>query len=128
MNILLYDMKAVMSLGMIVDTMTNIWDIWYIGRSHLLTQGLSHALLTYRIMAIFLLSDLIQQTLLYVNRLSQSRDADLFQFALPGLLDRSMGLSPCCRTFDSNRVLCLLSHASYFKGVSHLDHVMVYRD
>ncbi|THX76089.1 hypothetical protein D6D05_06223 [Aureobasidium pullulans] len=67
-HILLYDMKAVMSLGMIVDTMTNIWDIWYIGRSHLLTQGLSHALLTYRIMAIFLLSDLIQQALFSPRR------------------------------------------------------------
>lgn len=66
-----------MFLAMAVDSMTNIWDTWYIGRSHLLTQGISHAMLSYRILAMLLLSELVQEALLYVNRSSQLRDADL---------------------------------------------------
>lgn len=76
-QILLDDMWTVMFLAMAVDSMTNIWDTWYIGRSHLLTQGTSHAMLSYRILAMLLLSELVQEALLYVNRSSQLRDADL---------------------------------------------------
>ena len=66
-----------MFLAMVVDLMTNIWDMWYIGRSHLLTQGISHVVLSYRILAMLLLLELVQEALLYVNRSSQLRDADL---------------------------------------------------
>ncbi|THY38986.1 hypothetical protein D6C99_08822 [Aureobasidium pullulans] len=64
-QILLDDMWTVMFLAMAVDSMTNIWDTWYIGRSHLLTQGTSHAMLSYRILAMLLLSELVQEALLY---------------------------------------------------------------
>lgn len=76
-RILLDDMWTVMFLAMVVDLVTNIWDMWYIGRSHLLTQGISHVMLSYRILAMFLLPELVQEALLYVNRSSQLRDADL---------------------------------------------------
>ncbi|THY00539.1 hypothetical protein D6D03_06441 [Aureobasidium pullulans] len=62
-QILLDDMWTVMFLAMAVDSMTNIWDTWYIGRSHLLTQGISHAMLSYRIPAMLLLSELVQEAL-----------------------------------------------------------------
>ncbi|THX95765.1 hypothetical protein D6D08_01120 [Aureobasidium pullulans] len=62
-QILLDDMWTVMFLAMVVDLMTNIWDMWYIGRSHLLTQGISHVMLSYRILAMLLLSELVQEAL-----------------------------------------------------------------
>ncbi|THW76640.1 hypothetical protein D6D17_10422 [Aureobasidium pullulans] len=62
-QILLDDMWTVMFLAMAVDSMTNIWDTWYIGRSHLLTQGTSHAMLSYRLLAMLLLSELVQEAL-----------------------------------------------------------------
>ncbi|TIA26331.1 hypothetical protein D6C81_00881 [Aureobasidium pullulans] len=62
-QILLDDMWTVMFLAMVVDLVTNIWDMWYIGRSHLLTQGISHVMLSYRILAMLLLSELVQEAL-----------------------------------------------------------------
>ncbi|CAD0018326.1 unnamed protein product, partial [Aureobasidium pullulans] len=103
-QILLDDMWTVMFLAMAVDSMTNIWDTWYIGRSHLLTQGISHAMLSYRILAMLLLSELVQEALLYMNR----------------LLDHSIMLSPCGRIFDSNGILVFLFHAFCFQGTSEV--------
>ncbi|THW57322.1 hypothetical protein D6D20_08068 [Aureobasidium pullulans] len=62
-QILLDDMWTVMFLAMVADLVTNIWDMWYIGRSHLLTQGISHVMLSYRILAMLLLSELVQEAL-----------------------------------------------------------------
>ncbi|THY71283.1 hypothetical protein D6C86_04664 [Aureobasidium pullulans] len=112
-QILLDDMWTVMFLAMVVDLMTNIWDTWYIGRSHLLTQGISHAILSYRILAMLLLSELVQEALF-----SPHQAYWIIPSCYPLVIVYSIATG----------ILVFLFHAFCFQGVSHLDHVMVYED